>query len=49
MLYPSRFVAESLYKYGMKSKHVHLFMATLHFPKAELSDAYKVDCYHAAC
>ena len=35
-------MAESLYKNGLKSKYVHLFMATLHFPKEELSDAYKV-------
>lgn len=38
----SRFIAESIYKNGMKSKFVHLFIATSHFlHKAEL-ETYKV-------
>ena len=37
-----RFLAESLYKEGLKSQFVHLFMSTLHFPNEELVDEYKV-------
>jgi len=38
----ARFVAESLYKEGMASKHVHLFISTLHFPHMEMADIYKL-------
>ncbi len=40
--YVARFVAESLYKEGLHSQFVHLFMSTLHFPNEELVDEYKV-------
>lgn len=39
----SKFIAESLYKKGLKSTFVHLFIATLHFPKDELADEYKLN------
>merc|ERR1719470_50159 len=38
----AKFVAESLYKEGMASKHVHLFISTLHFPHMEMADIYKL-------
>jgi len=38
----AKFVAESLYKAGMASKFVHLFISTLHFPHAEMADIYKL-------
>jgi DNA-binding NtrC family response regulator len=39
--YVSRFIAESMYKNGMKSKYVHLFMSPLHFPHESEADLYK--------
>ncbi len=44
--YVARFVAESLFKEGLRSKFVHLFMSTLHFPNEELVDEYKVSRGH---
>ena len=38
----AKFVAESLYKAGMSSKYVHLFISTLHFPHPEMADIYKL-------
>merc|ERR1719147_115446 len=38
----AKFVAESLYKTGMSSKYVHLFISTLHFPHPEMADIYKL-------
>ena len=38
----SQFVAESLYRHGLNSKFVHLFIATLHFPDAKRTEEYKV-------
>eukprot|EP00092_Neocalanus_flemingeri_P028033 GFUD01030436.1.p1 GENE.GFUD01030436.1~~GFUD01030436.1.p1 ORF type:complete len:340 (-),score=109.62 GFUD01030436.1:69-1088(-) len=38
----AKFVAESLYKEGMASKYVHLFISTLHFPHMEMADIYKL-------
>lgn len=40
--YVSKFIADSLYKDGLKSKFVHLFISTLHFPHEEESDIYKL-------
>ena len=38
----AKFVAESLQKEGMDSKHVHLFISTLHFPHMGMADIYKL-------
>uniref|UniRef100_UPI00398EDADA torsin-1A-like n=1 Tax=Pristiophorus japonicus TaxID=55135 RepID=UPI00398EDADA len=37
----SKIIAESLYKEGMDSKYVHLFVASLHFPNAQHTSQYK--------
>ncbi|XP_025905239.1 torsin-1A-like [Nothoprocta perdicaria] len=37
----SKIVAESIYKRGLKSKYVHQFVATLHFPHADSVNLYK--------
>jgi len=41
--YVSRFIAESIYKEGMRSKYVHLFMAPLHFPHESQAEVYKMN------
>lgn len=38
----SKIIAESIYKNGLKSKYVHQFVATLHFPHAQDINTYKV-------
>ena len=38
----AKFIVESLYRLGMASKFVHLFISTLHFPNNEQSDIYKL-------
>jgi len=38
----SQFVAESIFRQGLNSKYVHLFIATLHFPDARLTEHYKI-------
>ena len=38
----AKFIVESLFKLGMKSKFVHLFISTLHFPSNEMADIYKL-------
>ncbi|KAK3860935.1 hypothetical protein Pcinc_033045 [Petrolisthes cinctipes] len=40
--YVSKFIAESIYKLGMKSKYVHMFVSTVHFPHEDKSDIYKL-------
>nr|XP_047909488.1 torsin-1A-like [Anser cygnoides] len=37
----SKIIAESIYKKGLKSKYVHQFVATLHFPHAQDINIYK--------
>ncbi|XP_062446597.1 torsin-1A-like isoform X2 [Rhea pennata] len=37
----SKIIAESIYKRGLKSKYVHQFVATLHFPHADSISLYK--------
>lgn len=39
--YVAKFIAETLFKEGMKSKFVHHFYSSLHFPHKEESDLYK--------
>ena len=39
----SKFIAESLFKLGMNSNYVHLFISTLHFPNREQTDIYKLN------
>jgi len=39
--YVSKFVAESLFKNGMKSKYVHLFISPIHFPLSTHTEQYK--------
>ncbi|XP_077334308.1 torsin-1A-like [Lithobates pipiens] len=39
--YVSQIVARHIYPEGLKSKHVHQFVATLHFPHANHIDTYK--------
>ena len=38
----SQFIAESMFRNGINSKFVHLFIATLHFPDARRTEEYKV-------
>ncbi|KAK8406242.1 hypothetical protein O3P69_007154 [Scylla paramamosain] len=38
----SRFIAESIYKLGMKSDYVHVFVSTVHFPHEQQTDIYKL-------
>ncbi|XP_070581933.1 torsin-1A-like isoform X2 [Ptychodera flava] len=40
--YVSRLIAESLFKAGMDSNYVHLFVATLHFPHKSHLEEYKM-------
>lgn len=40
--YVARFIAENIYKLGMRSNYVHLFVSTIHFPHEQQSDIYKV-------
>ncbi|KRY52161.1 Torsin-like protein [Trichinella britovi] len=40
--YVSQFIAESIYKYGMKSTFVRYFIGGYHFPDRKLVDVYKV-------
>lgn len=40
--YVSKFVADSLYKYGSKSKYVHHFIGRIHFPLEQHASRYKV-------
>lgn len=41
--YVSEFIAESLYEKGLKSKYVHTFISTTHFPLPSHADQYKID------
>jgi len=41
--YVSKFIAESLYKYGMESNFVHHFFSSIHFPKVSEAESYKSD------
>lgn len=38
----SKIIVDNIYEYGMKSKFVHLFIATHHFPHADKKEHYKV-------
>ena len=38
----SKLIAENIYKEGMDSSFVHVFISTLHFPHPSLNDIYKV-------
>lgn len=40
--YVARFIAENIYKLGMRSNYVHLFVSTIHFPHEQQSDIYKL-------
>ncbi|XP_067825996.1 torsin-1A-like [Heptranchias perlo] len=42
----SKIIAESLYKKGLDSKFVHLFVAGLHFPNAKHTNQYKQQLQH---
>jgi len=41
--YVAKFLADSLFAKGIKSKNVHLFVSTLHFPIEEKADLYKIE------
>nr|XP_053648331.1 torsin-1A-like [Cherax quadricarinatus] len=41
--YVSKFIAESMYKLGMKSQYVHVFVSTVHFPHERMADIYKLN------
>ncbi|XP_018579434.1 torsin-1A isoform X2 [Anoplophora glabripennis] len=43
--YVSKFIADSLYKYGSKSKYVHHFIGRIHFPLEENAQIYKENLY----
>jgi len=38
----TKWIAESLFKEGMSSKFVHLFISTLHFPHQDQADLYRL-------
>ena len=38
----AKFIVESLFKLGLSSKFVHLYISTLHFPNKDMSDIYKL-------
>lgn len=38
----SKFIAESIFKLGMRSDFVHVFVSTVHFPHEQQADIYKV-------
>lgn len=40
--YVSKFIAEGIYKLGMRSDFVHIFVSTVHFPHEQQADIYKV-------
>jgi len=40
--YVARWIAESMFKEGMSSKYVHLFISTLHFPHQDQADLYRL-------
>ena len=40
--YVSKFIADHIYEKGFESRHVHLFVATLHFPHESKIERYKV-------
>lgn len=40
--YVSKFIAQTIYKLGMKSQYVHMFVSTVDFPHGEKADIYKV-------
>ena len=42
--YVAKFLADALFAKGIKSRNVHLFVSTLHFPIAGNADLYKVRC-----
>lgn len=42
----ARLVADNLYRDGVKSECVRLFIAPFHFPHAKLVDAYKVRAFN---
>ncbi|XP_050518651.1 torsin-1A-like [Diabrotica virgifera virgifera] len=44
--YVSSFIAENLYKHGVKSKFVQTFIGRLHFPEASKVYGYKRDLYN---
>ncbi|XP_078082380.1 torsin-1A-like [Mustelus asterias] len=39
--FASQLLAQNLYRNGMNSKNVHVFVSTLHFPHAQLIDQYQ--------
>nr|CAH7722522.1 unnamed protein product [Callosobruchus chinensis] len=43
--YVSNYIAESLYKYGTKSKFVHLFVGRIHFPIEQNTHIYQQQLY----
>lgn len=47
--YVSKFIAESIYKLGMRSRFVHVFVSTVHFPHEEKADIYKVRNINGKC
>ena len=40
--YVAKFIADALFAKGIKSKNVHLFVSSLHFPIEDRADLYKV-------
>uniref|UniRef100_UPI00398F7862 torsin-1A-like isoform X2 n=1 Tax=Pristiophorus japonicus TaxID=55135 RepID=UPI00398F7862 len=39
--FASQLIAKNLYKNGMESQHIHMFVSTLHFPHLQLIDQYQ--------
>jgi len=40
--YVAKFIAEALYREGLASSFVHLFISTLHFPHPDMADLYRL-------
>ena len=40
--YVAKFISDALFAKGIKSRNVHLFVSTLHFPISDKADLYKV-------
>jgi Torsin len=45
----SKIIASAMYKLGMQSAYIHLFVSTHHFPHEDLIETYKVCLYTEFC
>lgn len=45
----SKIIASAMYKLGMQSSYIHLFVSTHHFPHEDLIETYKVSFAYQCC